>query len=323
MNAHADNLNGHERLLVVTLSNIGDLVMTTPVFEFLATQYPQRRIDVVADQRSAMLLRHAPYVGEIFLRKKRAPITDQLSLLRRLRRRRYLAAIDLRTPLIPYALRADMRLVKPGRKREQHAVEEHFGTVTPLAGNVRAIPACRIYPGDAAVAVSRNWLDVLPGKRWLAVGPGANWLPKIWPRHKYRELLHRARAHFDAAIVLGSKDDCAAAHFVSQVELPVLQTAGHLNLCETAAVLKRAECFVGNDSGLGHIAAACGTPTLTVFGPGQPQRYRPWSDHARIVEAPGSDLAALSSEQVFEELTDFITVYRERNHHQSHGKAWG
>ena len=60
-----------------------------------------------------------------------------------------------------------------------------------------------------------------------------------------------------------------------------------------AAILERAAVFVGNDSGLGHIAAAVGTPTLTVFGPGDPSRYHPWGPYADWIVADGNDLRQL------------------------------
>ena len=74
------------RHLVVTLSNIGDLVMTTPVIEALHERFPGDAIDIVADRRSSALLEATPYLGTIYHRDKRAGFTEQLALLRRLRR---------------------------------------------------------------------------------------------------------------------------------------------------------------------------------------------------------------------------------------------
>ncbi|MSR16092.1 MAG: lipopolysaccharide heptosyltransferase family protein, partial [Gammaproteobacteria bacterium] len=88
------------RLLVITLSNIGDVVLTTPVFEALTAHFPDRRIDIVRDARSIDALASAPYVGEIFLRHKRAGWTGLLALIKTLRRRRYHLVVDLRSPVL-------------------------------------------------------------------------------------------------------------------------------------------------------------------------------------------------------------------------------
>ena len=72
---------------------------------------------------------------------------------------------------------------------------------------------------------------------------------------------------------------------VVPAEALVLLT-GHPDLLVVAAVLARATLYIGNDSGLTHIAAAVDVPTLALFGPTNPQHYGPWSPHARVVDAP-------------------------------------
>ena len=64
------------------------------------------------------------------------------------------------------------------------------------------------------------------------------------------------------------------------------EMTGHPDLLVVAAVLARATLYIGNDSGLTHIAAAVDVPTLALFGPTNPQHYGPWSPHARVVDAP-------------------------------------
>jgi ADP-heptose:LPS heptosyltransferase len=67
-----------------------------------------------------------------------------------------------------------------------------------------------------------------------------------------------------------------------------------------------ASAFLGNDSGLGHIAAAMGVPTVTVFGPGRPARYRPWGPRSEIVLAPNEDLSELQPALVAEVMTSHL-----------------
>ncbi len=300
--------NSHEprRLLVITLSNIGDVVMTTPLFEALALAYPNTRIDIFADARSASLLASAPYAGEIFLYNKRAGWRDRAALLKALRRRRYLVVVDLRSPILGRLLRADVCLRKPHQRIEGcHAVEEHFAALRPLLAEL-APPPCRLHLTQDNINAAARLLDSLPGHHWLAVAPGANWPGKKWPREHYRQLLHLAAPHFDGVMLLGSaqdRDDIAA---LTGTSLPTLNTAGQTDLCTAAALLARARAFVGNDSGLGHMAAAMNTPTLTVFGPGQPNRYRPWGDHARTVLAPQENLAALAPAIVWAALQSLL-----------------
>ena len=287
------------RLLVVTLSNIGDVVMTTPVFEALATAYPNTLIDIFADARSAELLTQAPYAGEVFLYHKRAGWRARASLLRALRRRPYRVVVDLRSAILGYLLRADIRLCKPhSRSPGRHAVQEHFAALAPLLPGLSP-PPCRLYLSAHSASAAAKLLTALPGRQWLALAPGANWPGKKWPRSHYRALLELAAPHFDGAILLGSGQDTDDVAAIADLALPTLVTAGTTDLGTAAALLAQARAFVGNDSGLGHIAAAMGTPSLTVFGPGDPTRYRPWGIHAHIVLAPQEDLPALAPQQVW------------------------
>ena len=278
------------------------MVMTTPVLETLAARYPGSPIDIVGDARSVDLLRSAPYVRTIFHRDKRGGLVAQWRLLRALRAERYALAVDLRTPVIPFLVRAARRLIKQGsRGQAQHAVEEHHAILAPLGGSATA-PHCRLYLESNAKTAAAGLLAALPGGNWLAVAPGANWAGKRWPASAYRELVDRVAGDFDGVLVLGGPEDRAAASVLYGAHTDLLDFCGRTTLPVAAALLARARAFVGNDSGLGHMAAALGTATLTVFGPGQPERYRPWGPRTRVILAPGRDLNRLGAATVAAEL---------------------
>lgn len=300
------NTGNDDRLLVITLSNIGDLVLTTPVFEALAAHFPRARIDVIGDARSAELLAAAPYIGDIHLYDKRASLAKRVAFLLARRARRYRLVVDLRTAFFASLMRAQRRLRKrEGRLAGRHAVLEHFATLAPVLGAAPP-PPCRVHLAPASVARAAAWLADLPGSRWLALAPGANFPGKKWPREAYRQLLELCAARFDAALLLGSAQDLDDVRALADASLPTLVTAGISSLPDAAALLARATAFVGNDSGLGHVAAAVGTPSLTVFGPGDPARYRPWGPRARIVRAPGEDLHELSPAVVRDALQNLL-----------------
>ncbi|MGE3847161.1 MAG: glycosyltransferase family 9 protein [Gammaproteobacteria bacterium] len=298
-----------ERLLVVTLSNIGDLVLTTPVFEALATACPGRLIDVIGDARSSALLRAAPYVGEIFNYDKRASLPERLVFLRRCRTRRYELVVDLRTVHLGWLLRARRRLRKrEGRVPGRHAVLEHFTALRPMLGAAAEPPPCRIHLDHATQQRAMELLSDLPGTRWLAVAPGANYAGKKWPREAFADLLRRAAGDVDAVVLLGSAEDEVDAKHLAAAGPHARNLAGRTSLLEAAALLARCRAFVGNDSGLGHMAAAVGVPTLTVFGPGDPPRYRPWGQTARIVCAADGRLERLRAEQVWPDLRAMLAA---------------
>ena len=84
-------------ILLITLSNIGDAVMTTPVMTALHNKYPRAVMDIVADARSGEIFTQCPYKGEIFLKDKQAGWQGLLRLVKQLRMKRYDLMVDLRT----------------------------------------------------------------------------------------------------------------------------------------------------------------------------------------------------------------------------------
>ena len=279
-------------ILLITLSNIGDAMMTTPVMAALHQKYPRAVIDIVTDARASELFSHCPYKGETFLKDKQAGWRGLASLVKQLRQQRYDLVVDLRTDGLTLLLRATRRLTRQGSKAAgQHATQRHFGVIGPREG-MSGMPATCLWLSRHDLDFARRHLAALPGDRWLGLGPGARWALKRWPAHAFRELADRLQTQFDAVVLLGSAADADSCQQVADgMTLPCSNLAGKTSLLEAAAVLQRVALFIGNDSGLGHIAAACNTATLTVFGPGDPARYHPWHPQARWVQSDSGDIA--------------------------------
>ncbi len=294
--------NKGSKFLFITLSNIGDALLTTPVLQFLHRYDDGATVDIVGDERSSMLFRHCPYRGEIYHKRKQRFLRGVPALLLELRRKRYDLVVDLRTDILARLVRADKRLVKTDGGGQAHAVERHFAAVSPLAEGAE-IPSTTLWPGqedrDYADGVCRQ----LPGNRWLCIGPGANWEKKIWPAQNYAQTADELRGGFDALVLLGNDADNRQAELVAgRVRLPCINLCGRTTLLQAAAVLARMTLFLGNDSGLGHIAAAVNTSSFTLFGPGSPERYHPWGAGGAWLTAPDSNIESIPVDIVVEKV---------------------
>jgi heptosyltransferase-3 len=297
----AGSTENTRHILLITLSNIGDALMTTPVLEALHRQHPQAVIDIVTDARASDLFEFCPYRGEIILKQKGWRGT--IALLKRLRVTRYDLIVDLRTDGLTLLLHGQRKLTRRGnRTTGGHAVERHFGIITQ-AVQPAEIPPQRVWLTESQRTFAQQQLADLPGKRWLALGPGARWAPKCWPPENYVELAKQLTEYFDAIILLGSKNDMATCQHISEgLVLPHRNLAGKTDLLQAAAILEQAQLFVGSDSGLGHLAAASGTATLTVFGPGDPERYHPWHPQACWVQSENTRIDDVTVSQVVKEI---------------------
>ena len=300
-------INKRGKFLFITLSNIGDALLTTPVLEFLHRHDETATVDIVGDERSSMLFLHCPYRGEIYHKQKQRFLRGAPALLSELRRKRYDLVVDLRTDILAWLVRADKRLVKTAGGGHVHAVERHFAAVSSLAEGDK-IPSTTLWLGqedrDYAGGVCRQ----LPGNRWLCIGPGANWQKKIWPAEKFTLAADELRGEFDALVLMGNKADSRQAELVAaRAALPCVNLCGRTTLLQAGAVMERMTLFLGNDSGLGHIAAAVNTPSFTLFGPGQPERYRPWGSRAAWLTAPGGNIENIPANIVVEKARERLT----------------
>jgi len=293
------------RILVITLSNIGDAVMTTPVLAALHAQYPDVCIDLVCDPRSSALFAPCPYIGQLFVRNKQSGWRGYLQLIAALRQTRYDIVVDLRTDFLVYLLRARRRLKKHSNAStlHMHSVEKHLLAVHTLVGH--CVPNAELWASeqDAQVVAAQFPLS----GRWLAIGPGANFAGKIWPVARYAAVANALKADFDGVVLLGGNADQAlAAQFIAQAELPVYNACGGLTLPQSYALLRQCHFYLGNDSGLGHMAAAAGLTTLTLFGPGSPVRYRPWSPRASVIQDPQQDILGITVQSVVAKLQSLL-----------------
>jgi heptosyltransferase III len=296
------------RILVITLSNIGDAIMTTPVLAALHAQYPAARIDLVCDPRSSALFEPCPYIGQRFVRDKKMGWAGYMQLIRALRQTRYDIVVDLRTDFLVYLLRAKQAFKKQsnGSTLHVHAVEKHMAAIRGLVGHPVAVRT-ELW----ASAQDQQLVAALfpPAGRLLAIGPGANFAGKIWPVERYVAVANALVGQLDGVVLLGGGGDRALAQqFAADANLPVYDACGNLSLPQSYALLKQCHFYLGNDSGLGHMAAAAGLPTLTLFGPGSPVRYLPWSPSAHFIQDAQHNILGIRVQSVVAKLQALLAL---------------
>ena len=275
------------RLLFITATRIGDAVLSTGLLGHLLERHPGVRVTVAVGRLSAPLFAAVPGLERIIIIDKQPYNRHWLTLWRRSVFRYWNTVVDLRGSAISYLLPSGRRYVMGKRQPGRHRVEELGDLI-----QAETPPAPRLWLADA---VRDRAAAVLPeGPPVLAVAPAANWMGKQWPAERFAELALRLTA--PDGILPGARIAVLAApHEIFQAR-PVLEAVGERgvnlfqrgDLLEAAGCLERAAFFVGNDSGLMHMAAAAGVPTLGLFGPSPDHRYRPWGPKAAFVRTPES-----------------------------------
>jgi hypothetical protein len=140
----------------------------------------------------------------------------------------------------------------------------------------------------------RPWRERLP-ERFLAIHPGSGSPRKNWPGDRFRELAARLRPHERWLVAGGPADRDSLRPFRGRAECVV---AEGLPLRHLGALLSAAGVFVGNDSGVSHLAAAWGAPTVALFGPTDAQVWAPEGPCVRTVQSTTGEMADITVEEV-------------------------
>lgn len=289
------------RILFVTATRIGDAVLSTGLLDHLIRAHPGARITVACGPAAAGLFAHVPGLDRVIPMEKREFRGHWWSLWAASVRTRWDLVVDLRGSALSWLLRARRRAVMGGGRRPGHRLVQ-LGAVLGL--DPPPLPVVWTAAADHARAA----MLLPPGPPVIGLGPTANWPGKVWAPERFVALFDRLAGAGGAlpgarvAVFAGPGEAEAAMAAPVLAALPrgrMIDLTGRLTLTEAAAALSRCALYVGNDSGLMHLAAAAGAPTVGLFGPSPPEEYAPCGPHAAVartrvpmaelIAAPGYD----------------------------------
>lgn len=294
------------RILVFQTAYMGDVVLTTPLFDALAAQFPNAEIDIVTQPAWAPLVRHHRAVRETIGFDKRGAqrgVGALFAFARGLGDRGYDLALcphpSLRSALALRLARIPRRVgfhdsagafLFTDRVRRDTMLHETARVLSLLGaiGDAPAEPATpRVYlPTDLDVDALLTRCGLDPKGRYAGLHPGSVWATKRWLPERFVEVGRALASEFDRVLVFGGPGEKElAARVAGDIGGAAVDLAGKLSVIEMAALLSRLALYVTNDSGPMHVAASFGTPVVAVFGSTVPaQGYAPVGPRCRVVE---------------------------------------
>ena len=291
------------KILFITATRIGDAVLSMGALDHFIRTCPEAEITVACGPLVAGLFAPAPRIVRVIALKKESYGRHWWKLLRATMAEDWDIIVDLRNSAVSRILRGKKKFIWRGSDKKGHKVEQ----IAAVLG-VSPPPAPILWPDHIAQAEADRLIP--EGAPFIAIGPTANWAGKAWPAQNFVALVKAMTAQ--GSILEGARVAVFAAPGEEAAALPFLNALpAHQRIdmiaktspLTAAAVISRAEIYIGNDSGLTHIAAAVGTPTLALFGYGWPEQYRPWGKHAAYISTPetpeqllgGRDIKSITS----------------------------
>lgn len=281
------------RLLFIAPSPLGDALLTTGVLRHFIAQDQPDEIHVACGAVSAPIFSAlTPHVTVI---KKQSYSRHWWHLWQNYAAITWHRIVDMRGSAFPYTLwaRHRHRFVKPKGFETQHKVQQMGScfNINPLSMTLGPW-----YGPQHQVEVA----PYLGGGPLVCLAPFATWVGKEWPLDRFRELaLRLTDGPFQGAtvVLMGAPNETErVAPFLAgwPEDRPLLNLVGQVSLPALFVLLQNAAVAVCNDSGLMHLAAASGVPTVGLFGPSPDQFYAPWGPNGHVMRTtePFDDLMA-------------------------------
>ncbi|GAB6057300.1 glycosyltransferase family 9 protein [Desulfonatronum parangueonense] len=309
--------------LIIKPSSLGDIVHGLLVAQMIKRGFPESRIDWVCRDIFAPLIHACPFVDNVFLFERHGGIAAFLKLIRNVRQHRYGWILDMqglaRSGLITMLGRAetsigrsdaregarfvyDKRPPLPPTGVQSHAVAI-LSEFLPLLGLPRNVSPRLIIPTGNQGCPQAFTMSSAP----VLLFPESRRAEKNWPffprlTRDLGEIFPGIPIVWAGAQAVDFPADISGEDFIN--------LTGKTSLRELLPLLAGARLVVGNDSGPLHLAAALGVPTLALFGPTDPARYRPYPEddrQNRILCAPGGVFQRLQPETVLESIRNILT----------------
>jgi lipopolysaccharide heptosyltransferase II len=307
-----------KNILLIQLGDIGDVVLSVPSLRALRENFPEARLIVAVREKAGELIAACPWVdGVISINQQKRPrleeVRYQTSFFAHLRHFHFDLSINLRlgdrSAILAFLAGARQRISFYAHDGQlwQNRVSTHLNLLDYEIGqyvadyyssllaayNVRTphalpqleVPAEKLKQAEALFVAEQ----VSPDQPVIALQPFSLWPYKELETPKYVELIRTITSTYGFPVILvGSPEESARASAIAEgAGTKVHNLAGKTSIGMLAAVLKACALFIGVDSAGMHIAAAVGTPTVSIFGPSSSASWAPRGHEHLVVRRDG------------------------------------
>ena len=303
-----DPLSNINKILVIRVDGIGDLLNSTPAIALLRKNYPSAQITVLARPLNAPILVGNPDVDRVLIFARDAEhrsLKARLHFYRAVRRERFQLVVAMQTAMwshlvaflsgAPYRLgryqkrfRSTLTHAWRGKypKGETHEVDRNLELVRLICEG-KGTRRLKFYLSPDEIADAKAHLTswkIQTDTFLIGIHPGGSSFDKRWPEKRYAELADRLTQQYNAKILLlRGPDETALTDSIQHAMQSEAIVHAPETIRELGALLSCCNLVVCNDSGPMHLAAALEVPMVAIFGPTDHVAWHPLSENASIV----------------------------------------
>jgi len=299
----------------VRTDRIGDLILSTPVFQAIKAKFPESRLCVMASSYAADVLKNNPHVDDVIIddhEQKGGGFRDFIRLLRRTKRSEFDVAILLRPTFrlaliahlagVRYRIGTGYRLYRMLLNRKiyehrkvnlRHEVEYNLDLLRPLG-----IEPQRILPRVYLTVEEKQYasslfedLRISPNDTVVLIHPGSGDSSLNLPAKRFAQTADRLAEDLGAKVIFtGTAQERELVGLIKgAMRHQAVDLTGRTDLRHLAAVLQRCHVVISNSTGPMHLAVAVGTPTVAIFCPifsAGPIRWGPYGEGHEVILPP-------------------------------------
>jgi len=276
--------NSPEKILIIRLSSIGDILLSTPFIRQTRTRFPEARIDFVIKEKFYNLISENPHLNDIFQLQP----GNLNKLIQTIRLEKYDYIFDLHRNIRSIVLTIFAGSKRTCRIKKNKLIQQmlvkfkinlydsekpiperylEVGHPVGIMDDKKGLEFFWSHKAETRVKKYFNADQLKIENIMIAVAPGAGFYTKRWPTSYFSELMDMIRSHYHASfVILGDRHETEMGKELSKGREWVLDLTGKLGLMDAGALLAECQLAITNDSGLMHLATAVQTPVLAIFG---------------------------------------------------------
>ena len=280
-----------KNILMVSSNRLGDSILSSGLHKYFKRKEENTRVTLVCGETPSELFKHCNNIDELIVLKKKRFALHWFILWPKIFFKKWEIIIDLRGTIISFFLFSKLILkYKNKRKSKNHKVEDITKDIT---GRILP-PSISLQNNQKFKGDNLTKLKKLSKKNnFIMIAPTANWSGKIWPSERFLNLisiLKEKKSYKNTIfIIVGPKNE---KHLIKKLldsdKKYLFDLFGKCPLIEIFYIMKLCRLFIGNDSGLMHMASLAEIKTIGLFGPSDKNKYRPWGSQNVVISSSKS-----------------------------------
>lgn len=275
------------RILVITLSNIGDIILTTPVIGALAKTFPDARLDVMVGPNGKEIFEKDPNIFKVIIYDKHMPMTDKARLQMKLKKLRYDLVVDIRNTIFPLLISPKCRTatIQKFPHHILHSKKKHLYRLKSVGVDRMDEPSYIHITKDDEEYVDKILKEYAIPEPIVVISPGAKSHIKRWTAEGFAEVADRLIVECKASVVfVGAKEDEAiVSDIIAKMKNKPYNLVDKTSIRQLASLIKRSKVLVTNDSAPLHLGNAVGAKVVAIFGPTDPRKYGPTGEFDVVI----------------------------------------